>query len=335
MRFVTGVAHAITSCHHRKLSIWQAFLYCTILSIVFVGGLYFLVPVRVRSLARDDVIHVKWRASAVVVISFAALFSYPMLFCIEEGSSNHSVFQVLGLVADPLATPRVLLHVMTLYLGPLSALLMKANLLRTHQIRGGQARKRERNKEISYTAALYSVFFGDLSRMFNQSERWVAIRNLVVAPVSEELVFRGCMVPVLLATGLNAVAVAWIAPLFFGTAHAHHAVLRLREGMKPIMVILLTTFQFAYTSLFGAYCAHAFIRTGSIMAVIGAHFFCNVMGLPDFGFLNQAGSFLSCLYPSRKIIILMYVLGLALFIIGFSSNTLFPRVNILSVSVMG
>src|ERR1700733_4712855 len=40
-------------------------------------------------------------------------------------------------------------------------------------------------------------------------------------------------------------------------------------------------FQFAYTTLFGAYCSFLFIRTGSLFPPLIAHSFCNVMGLPQ------------------------------------------------------
>ena len=43
--------------------------------------------------------------------------------------------------------------------------------------------------------------------------------------------------------------------------------------------------QWTYTTLFGAYVSHVFIRTGSIMSVIVAHVICNYMGLPDIEFI--------------------------------------------------
>ena len=42
-----------------------------------------------------------------------------------------------------------------------------------------------------------------------------------------------------------------------------------------------SVFQFAYTTLFGAYCSFLFIRTGSLFPPLVAHSFCNVMGLPQ------------------------------------------------------
>lgn len=41
-------------------------------------------------------------------------------------------------------------------------------------------------------------------------------------------------------------------------------------------------FQFGYTTLFGAYAIFLYLRTGSLLAVILVHAFCNWMGLPRF-----------------------------------------------------
>jgi prenyl protein peptidase len=50
----------------------------------------------------------------------------------------------------------------------------------------------------------------------------LVLRNLVIAPITEELVFRGCMVPLLLPHLGYGYQLSWITPLFFGVAHLHH-----------------------------------------------------------------------------------------------------------------
>ena len=40
--------------------------------------------------------------------------------------------------------------------------------------------------------------------------------------------------------------------------------------------------QFTYTTLFGWFEAYVFVRTGSLLAVIAAHSFCNWLGVPRF-----------------------------------------------------
>jgi prenyl protein peptidase len=73
-------------------------------------------------------------------------------------------------------------------------------------------------------------------------------------------------------------------PIIFGLAHAHHFYeFRITHLHTPIIAaILRSVFQLAYTTLFGAYATFLYLRTGSLLAVILAHAFCNWMGLPRF-----------------------------------------------------
>ncbi|XP_017890194.1 CAAX prenyl protease 2 isoform X2 [Ceratina calcarata] len=73
-------------------------------------------------------------------------------------------------------------------------------------------------------------------------------RNVVVAPLAEEWTFRAY---------------------------------RMRTGMNLKHAILLSCFQCAFTTLFGAYAVFLFIKTGHFAAVFVVHSFCNCMGCPD------------------------------------------------------
>ncbi|XDV38854.1 hypothetical protein PO909_008184 [Leuciscus waleckii] len=75
--------------------------------------------------------------------------------------------------------------------------------------------------------------------------RW--FRNQVVAPLTEKLVFRACMIPMLVKC-IGPTAAIFISPLFFSVA-----------------------FQFTYTSIF----AFIFIRTGHLVGPVLCHSFCN------------------------------------------------------------
>ena len=153
------------------------------------------------------------------------------------------------------------------------------------------------------------------------AERWKALRNKVIAPILEEVAFRGCMVPVLTATGLfHPWTIAWVAPVFFGLAHCHHATLRLHQGEPLSRVLVTTTFQFLYTSLFGAYAAHAFLRSRSLVAVVLSHSFCNTMGLPSLYFLDKT----TPLYRYRIVLMMAHFLGIAMFVWGFTTATFLP-----------
>ncbi len=57
------------------------------------------------------------------------------------------------------------------------------------------------------------------------------LRTLAVGPLAEELVFRGCMLPVLLSAGLTPLQACLQCPLIFGLAHLHHAYERVKNGV--------------------------------------------------------------------------------------------------------
>lgn len=202
-----------------------------------------------------------------------------------SASSPAFLFRVLGL--DPTGSP--LTGAMTsaaatlgltaaLYLGPLVALALDGELI----------------ARFAVTARLDSI---------------LKVRNLVVAPASEEFAFRACMSPLLLYSGAASLRAAILAtPLFFGVAHAHHFVeLRRRTGCISASLLAVAC-QFAYTTLFGWFAAFAFMRTGHLAGPVASHAFCNLMGLPD-----VAGA---VTHRQRGIVGVAYAVGVAAFAVG-------------------
>lgn len=123
----------------------------------------------------------------------------------------------------------------------------------------------------------------------------IYLRNFVVAPLTEELVFRCCIHPVMSAA-VGGVSAFWVSPLFFGFAHLHHWF----EGV-PLVVILA---QFGYTTVFGWLSTWVFVDTASALAPIMGHAFCNFMGLPDFEGAIK--------HRHRSVVIPTYLVGVAL-----------------------
>lgn len=61
----------------------------------------------------------------------------------------------------------------------------------------------------------------------------------------------------------------------------HFYEFKLTHPHTPLPPALLRSlFQFSYTTVFGWYAAFVYLRTGSLIAVILAHSFCNWCGLP-------------------------------------------------------
>ncbi|QIX02050.1 hypothetical protein AMS68_007567 [Peltaster fructicola] len=121
-------------------------------------------------------------------------------------------------------------------------------------------------------------------------DSWIGYRNLVIAPLSEEVVFRALTIPLYLIARVDATKIVFVSPLIFGLAHVHHLVDFLKSHTLPgqktpsamiwFQGIVRSLFQFTYTSLFGFFEAFVFLRTGSLLATILAHSFCNCMGFP-------------------------------------------------------
>ncbi|KAF2767484.1 hypothetical protein EJ03DRAFT_276006 [Teratosphaeria nubilosa] len=121
-------------------------------------------------------------------------------------------------------------------------------------------------------------------------DSWIGYRNVVIAPASEELVFRALTISLYLLAQVSPSRIVFTTPLIFGLAHVHHLAEYLQsrtpEGRRfpplPVWVagILRSTFQFGFTSLFGFFAAFVFLRTGSLYAASAAHSFCNWQGFP-------------------------------------------------------
>lgn len=111
---------------------------------------------------------------------------------------------------------------------------------------------------------------------------WTTYRTIIVGPLTEELLFRSCSIPLLLASSTSFSQMIFLSPLIFGLAHVHHFYeFRLTHPQAPMLAALLrSVFQLSYTWLFGAYATFIFLRSGSLLAVFVVHAFCNSIGLP-------------------------------------------------------
>lgn len=134
------------------------------------------------------------------------------------------------------------------------------------------------------------------------------------------------MIPLLILGGFQPFWAGFIAPLFFGVAHGHHAYQFIFHDKVPVARVLLSvTFQFVYTTLFGWYSAYLFIQTNSVLPPTIAHCFCNTMGFPDFGSIPSSPrkirtfcklSFLICTetYIANLELSIVYVVGLGTYL---------------------
>lgn len=106
--------------------------------------------------------------------------------------------------------------------------------------------------------------------------------NEIQGPITEEVMFRSAIIPLHLLARVSPGRIVWTAPLYFGVAHVHHFYeFRLTHPDTSIIAAALrSAFQFGFTTVFGWYATFIYLRTGSLIAVIIIHTFCNWCGLP-------------------------------------------------------
>jgi prenyl protein peptidase len=253
--------------------LWFSFSLSLFLASLFVGSLYIWIiivplifskqkslPILQRLKDRDDPLTIKFRTVSVLTSSFISVFIMIMLSQV----SLEETFICLGIRFDfeYLALSLIpLVLVMILFAGPLAQLFV------------------DRDWPLDFSSPIF------------------LFRNLIVTPLTEEIVFRGCICPLLLGSGLSRTTVILTSPLFFGAAHLHHVL----AGI-PLPVVL---FQFGFTTVFGWMSSYIFIRSGSLLSAILSHMFCNMMGFPDFGSIPH--------HPHAILLVSFLVGGLFLF----------------------
>ncbi|CAM9674167.1 unnamed protein product [Chrysoparadoxa australica] len=315
-----------------QLSPLQAWLACLMLSVCYVGSLFTL-PARLMALPRSDLRQVKARMRAVLAASLASVWFLALL-------SSGAVDSVEGAtIREWLGIARVnyscLLSCLSttacLFTGPLvcAALMM---LLRAKYTIDQEGMRQRRPTRISMPAAIWEAA---QDRAFVEGGKWPIARNLIVGPLTEELVYRACFIPLLLSSGVNRGTAIWCSPVLFGLSHVHHIRERLRSGCSVVAALLPSLVQLTYTTLFGAYAAFVFIGSSCLTSTVLVHSFCNCMGVPDLSFARPAGAFsssgqLSALYSARHVIWACYLLGIGLFVwrlptAASCQGSVFPR----------
>ncbi|XP_064796794.1 CAAX prenyl protease 2-like [Oncorhynchus masou masou] len=262
---------------------WVSVLSCLLLACSYVGSLY----VWRSDLPRDHPAVIKRRFTSVLIVSALSpvfVWTWKVYTGVMPGPS---LLALMGIRFEGLIPAIILplLLTMVLFLGPLIQLAMDCPWGFMDGIR------------VALDPWFWALCLRDM--------RW--LRNQVVAPLTEELVFRACMLPMLVPCASPSTAML-TCPLFFGVAHFHHVIelLRFRQGSVS-GIFLAAVFQFSYTAVFGAYTAFIFIRTGHLVGPVLCHSFCNHMGFPALSTALE--------HRHRLTILSCYLLGVLLFLL--------------------
>uniref|UniRef100_A0A3P9N3V9 CAAX prenyl protease 2 n=1 Tax=Poecilia reticulata TaxID=8081 RepID=A0A3P9N3V9_POERE len=237
---------------------WLSVLSCLLLACCYVGSLY----VWRSDLPRDHPAVIKRRFTSVLIVSgLSPLFVWAWR---EFTSTVSPLLALLGIRLEGFIPAIVLplLLTMVLFLGPLMQLSMDSPWSFTDGVR------------VVLDPCFWTLCLSDM--------RW--LRNQVVAPLTEELVFRACMLPMLVPCAGPSTAI-FTCPLFFGVAHFHHVIelLRFRQG-----------------TLSGI-----FFSAGHLIGPVLCHSFCNYMGFPAISTALE--------HPQRLAILSSYLMGVLLF----------------------
>jgi prenyl protein peptidase len=109
----------------------------------------------------------------------------------------------------------------------------------------------------------------------------VRLRNWLVAPLTEEFIYRSCLLSFLLDSGASPASCIWLSPLLFAASHLHHLHdLTTHQGLALTKALQGILFQLAYTTIFGWLAAFFFVRCRHLVAVVLPHAFCNFVGPP-------------------------------------------------------
>lgn len=139
------------------------------------------------------------------------------------------------------------------------------------------------------------------------------IRDILVAPFTEEICFRSALMSFLWLGGMNISTIIWFSPMVFGVSHIHHVYdMVYSRNIAWMYAVMGVLFQFAYTTVFGWYAAVLYAKTGQLVAPFVAHAVCNFFGVPRFGELRHKST------RDAQCIILCHVCGICGFILTFS-----------------
>ncbi len=253
-------------------SVPAALAWALLTPLVFIGSIYICKPARAL---RDEPREILRRIGVISLV--CVLWSTLLYFCFSGNSREGPDFSIwlgveLGFRAY-FALASCLMIILALFLGPLLTF----------------AYSQEPEEGTSF----------DLK----------AVRGYIAAPIFEELIFRSCLITVLLAAGIPGMSAVIISAFIFGIAHIHLLFeFPAGERRKRLPAAL---FQCSFTGLFGAIVGGMFWKTGSLYGPIAVHSFCNLMSVPDLSFLDTRHS----AYKYRKYLLTAYLVGIAGFFV--------------------
>ena len=275
---------------------------------------FYLLPRSIRDLPRNAPRHIVARFAVVALACVCAPLIVAALLT-PAARAPHSLWRWLGVHTTALVQASLV--------GPLLVMVLFAGPLTEWAIGSCAARRRARAAASAVAAAMplddaAAAATAPAARRAPSTLLLVRARALLVAPISEEWIFRACMFPLIVSAGYGCSASLLMNGALFGVAHLHHIFDKVEQGMAWPRALKVVGFQFCFSSIFGTIASFLVLRTGHVTGAILAHAFCNLMGPPDLGFTSDRHP----LHAHQRTIAVAYLVGIAAFAL-----LLFPATN--------
>lgn len=146
---------------------------------------------------------------------------------------------------------------------------------------------------ILYSSSIYQIYIEEVELFdwkyqissFRTALVLYPIRDYLLAPISEELIYRGLIFLINNDANENIDRKNQhvFTPFLFGVAHIHHGIQLYRQNVPMMTIVITTGFQFTYTSMFGKLSEVIYSATDqNLWSCIVLHMICNIFGLPNF-----------------------------------------------------
>lgn len=218
----------------------------------YVFAIYFAQPAHVRNKQRNDLEVVKYRVKRATILCCVLLVVIPNLI---EGSYLDNI-RSLGIIPGYTTTYSLAKD----YKIILESLYFILTL---------------------YSSSIYQgLLIQDVEFITRDENILYHIRDHILAPISEELIYRGM---VLLVVEKNAPQFIKFTPYLFGIAHIHHGLQLYKQNIPLGDIAITTLFQFLYTSIFGIFCNYYYLQIAekNLWSTIMIHAVCNFFGFPS------------------------------------------------------
>ncbi|KAL2508843.1 CAAX prenyl protease 2 [Forsythia ovata] len=250
-----------------------AVIACTAMAVFYVAVLYFptlILRLPPPSSFKSFLIR---RFICAAVSSIVSLVACSLILPIRRWDASH-LFGVYGIRLD---------HIWQALVFPLSltSLMYTGSFVLKFLLALSTCSEHWNNSGILSVVFIKGVLQRFICWILSMASNISSWRNYFVAPLTEELVFRSCMIPLLLCGGFSTYTVIFLCPVFFSLAHLNHLLeFYLQKHCSFLKACTAVGFQLGYTVIFGWYASFLFVRTGHLVSPLAAHIFCNFMGLP-------------------------------------------------------